>query len=143
LDLADPTDRQIGVEYFETLVRYLFIIGQKSVAEPRLLGGFSAEVSSGPNKPSLTGYWNLKEDFPNGFTGSIWAVWYDENRWAMLMVDGQIYLDTGKQISAELKSTTVKSVDYQTVAYIDTRIRQGSPYDKSPPQNSQTKRVTL
>lgn len=76
MDLADPTDRQIGVEYFETLVRYLSIIEQKSVAEPRLLGGLSAEVSSGP----------------------------------MLMVDGQIYLDTGKQISAEFKSTTVKSV---------------------------------
>ncbi len=32
-----------------------------------------------------------------------------------------------------------ESTDYQTVAYIDTRIRQSSPYDKSPPQNSQTK----
>ncbi|HOR86354.1 MAG TPA: M56 family metallopeptidase [Bacillota bacterium] len=32
-----------------------------------------------------------------------------------------------------------ESTDYQIVAYIDTKIRQSSPYDKSPPQNSQTK----
>lgn len=203
--------------------------------------------------------WNITDQFSEGFSGTIWAeaesasdnmfpygvkpksdvlkaiytaeTGQKSDRRPMLMVNGEIYMDTGKQMSADFddmtmlgsitssigqsempkqngesnfglvgapylywddglavklndkwyyfeKDTTAgiaisqipkgdydtiydkveiaillgeretpiydfESVDYQTVAYIDTMIRQSSPYDKSPPQNSQTKHYNI
>lgn len=44
-----------------------------SDAEPRLLGGASRNVSNADNIKN-TAVWNVAEEYPNGFDGSVWAV---------------------------------------------------------------------